>query len=63
MGKIQRQKSNDYQSLSYIQEIKCKLLEKIIINDKNIKVTIRSPKSIETGFFHVIILYMKYIQR
>ena len=51
MDKIQHQKSNDYQSSSYIQEIKCKLLEKTIINDKNIKVTLRNPKPIETGFF------------
>ena len=51
MDKIQHQKSNDYQSSSYIQEIKCKLLEKTIINDKNIKVTLRNLKPIETGFF------------
>ena len=44
MDKIQHQKSNDYQSSSYIQEIKCKLLEKTIINDKNIKVSLRNPK-------------------
>jgi len=34
-----------------IQEIKCKLLEKSILNDKNIKITIKNPKVIETGFF------------
>ena len=34
-----------------IQEIKCKLLEKSVLNDKDIKITIRNPIQVETGFF------------
>ena len=51
MDKIQNQKGIEYNTSPYIQEIKCKVLEKSIINDKNIKVIVRNPKPIETGFF------------
>ena len=46
-----------------IQEIKCKLLEKSVLNDKDIKIIIRNPIQVETSCFSSNYIYMKFIQK
>ena len=51
MEQIQSNKAEEYHSSPYIKEIKCKVLEKSILNDKQISITVQNPKHIENGFF------------
>ena len=52
MEQIRKQKTKEYKSSSYLHEIKCRILEKSILNDKKIKVICQNPKPVETGFFY-----------
>ena len=51
MEQIRTQKTQNNLSPAYIKEIKCREMEKSILNFKEIKVTVQNPKVVETSFF------------